>query len=157
MKALNKRVAIIGLSALLITSAGSALAFGGPKGHHGGCNRGHAGSPMAAIAQLDDLSSEQKTQLKEIRSAAKEAMRDLRDEMQDNRSDLREAMQENADQETIRGLALKQGDQVTRMIMLRAEIRGKINEVLTAEQREGLADMRDWGKGFGRRGPGMGF
>jgi Spy/CpxP family protein refolding chaperone len=157
MKSINKRVAIIGLSALLITSAGTALAFGGPKGHHGGCDRGQGGSPMAAISQLDDLTSEQKEQLKEIRSSARDTMRDLRDEMQDNRSDLRDAMQENADLETVRGLALKQGDQVARMIMLRAEIRNKVKEVLTPEQREQLADMRGPGKGFGQRGPGMGF
>ena len=157
MKSMNKRVAIIGLSALLITSAGTGLAFAGHKGHFGGCDREQGRSPMAAIAQLDDLTSEQKDQLKDVRSSAREAMRDLRDEMQDNRSDLRDAMSDNTDLETIRPLAEKQGDQVARMIMLRAEIRGKVDEILTQEQREELADMRDWGKGFGRHGRGMGF
>jgi protein CpxP len=156
MKSNSKRLAVIGLTTLLITGAGTALAFGGPKGHHG-CDRDQGRPPMAAISQLDDLSSEQKEQLMDIRRSARDAMRDLRDEMQDNRGELREAMQENADLETIRGLALKQGDQVARMIMLRAEIRGKIDKVLTAEQRQQLADMRDWGRGFGRPGPGMGF
>lgn len=157
MKSINKRVAIIGLSALLITSAGTALAFGGHKGHFGGCEKGKGLSPMAAITQLDDLSSEQRDQLKDVRSSAREAMRDLRDEMQDNRSDLRDAMSDNADLETIRPLAEKQGDQVARMIMLRAEIRGKVDEILTPEQREELEDMRSWGKGFGRHGRGMSF
>lgn len=157
MKSINKRVAIIGLSALLITSAGTALAFGGPKGHHGGCDRGKGGSPMEAISQLEDLTSEQKDQLKEIRSSAKDAMRDLRDDMQDNRRDLRDAMEKNADLETVRKLAQKQGDQVARMIMLRAEIRDKVDEILTEEQREQLADMRGMDKGFGHRGLGKGF
>lgn len=157
MKSTNKRIAIIGLSVLLIASAGTALAFGGPKGHHGGCDRGQGGSPMAAISQLENLTSEQKDQLKEIRSSAKDAMRDLKDEMRDNRRDLRDAMQENSDLETLRTLAEKQGDQVARMIMLRAEIRDKVSEVLTQAQREQLADMRGMGKGFGHRGPGMGF
>ena len=157
MKSINKRMAIIGLSALLITSAGSAMAFGGFKGHYGGCDKGQGRSSMAAIAQLDDLSSEQKDQLKDVRSSAREAIRDLRDEMQDSRSDLRDAMNDNADLETIRPLAEKQGDHVARMIMLRAEIRGKVDEILTPEQREELADMRDWDKGFGRHGRGMGF
>ena len=155
MKSTHKRLAVLGLTALLITGAGTALAFGGHKGH--GCDREYGRSPMTPITQLDDLSSEQKQQLKDIRSSARRAMRDLRDEMQDNRSDLREAMSENADLETIRGLALKQGDQVARMIMLRAEIRGKVNDVLTPEQREQLTDMRDRGRDFGHRGPGMGF
>lgn len=157
MKSINKRLAAIGLSALLITSAGSALAFGGPKGHHGGCDKGHGRSPMAALTQLDDLSGEQKTALKEIRSSARAAMRDLRDDMQDNRSDLRDAMQENASMETLRQLAQKQGDQVARMIVLRAEIRNQVNAVLTDAQREQLAEMRGRGMGFGHRAPGMGF
>ena len=72
MKSINKRVAIIGLSALLITSAGSALAFGGFKGHHGGCDKGQGFSPMAAITKLDDLTSEQKDQLKDVRSSARD-------------------------------------------------------------------------------------
>jgi Spy/CpxP family protein refolding chaperone len=112
---------------------------------------------MAAIAQLDDLTSEQKEQLKEIRRAARDSMTGLRDEMQDNHSDLREAMRDNADLETIRGLALKQGDQVTRMIMLRAEIRGKVDSVLTQEQRLQLSDMQSREKGPRHPGPGMDF
>ncbi len=155
MKSMHKRLAAIGLSAILVSGAGSALAFGGAKGH--GCDREHARSPMAAIAQLDDLSGDQKDQLKDIRRSARDAMSDLRDEMQDNRGDLRDAMRDNADLETIRALALKQGDQVSRMIMLRAEIRNKIENVLTEEQRSQLADMRDRRQGFGRPDSGMGF
>ena len=157
MKSTNKRIAIIGLSVLLISSAGTALAFGGPKGPHGGCDRGQGRSPMAALSQLDDLTGEQKQELKVIRSSARDAMRDLKDEMQDNRRDLRDAMQENADLKTVRALAEKQGDQVARMIVLRAEIRNQVNQVLTEEQREALADLRGPGMGFGHRGPGMGF
>jgi protein CpxP len=148
MKPIQKRIAIFGLSALLISGAGSALAFGGHKGHHG-CDRGGSPSPMAALTQLEDLTDEQKDQLREIRSMARDAMRKARNEMRDNREELHDAMIDNADLETIRGLAEKQGDHITRMIVLRAEIRGKIDSVLTEDQQKQLSDMRGLGKGFG--------
>lgn len=153
MKPTYRRIAIISLSTLLFTSAGAAMAFGGPKSH-GGCERGGKHGSMAALTQLDNLTTEQKQVLMDIRKATRDAMRDLRDEMQDNRTDLHDAMIDNADMASIRSLAEKQGDQVTRMIVLRAEVRNKINSVLTEEQREQLQDLR-WSKnGFGpaRRG-----
>jgi Spy/CpxP family protein refolding chaperone len=152
MKPTYRRIAIISLSTLLFTSAGATLAFGGPKGH-GGCERGGKAGPMAALTQLDDLTTEQKDVLKDIRSATRDAMRDLRDNMQDNRTDLHDAMADNADMTTIRSLAEKQGDQVARMIILRAEVRNKINSVLTEEQRQQLQEMRRPGMGMGF-GPG---
>jgi protein CpxP len=156
MKAIQKRMAVIGLSALLISGAGTALAFGGPKGHHG-CDRDGRHSPMAALSQLEDLTDEQKDQLREIRKAARDAMRDARDEMRDNREALHDAMVDNADLETIRQLADKQGDRIARMIVLRAEIRDNINSVLTEAQQEQLSDLRGPGRGFGHPRPGMNF
>jgi Spy/CpxP family protein refolding chaperone len=104
---------------------------------------------MAALMQLDDLTTEQKAVLKDIRKATRDAMRDLRDEMEDNRIDLHDAMAENADIDTIRKLAEKQGDQVASMVVLRAEVRNKINSVLTKEQQQQLEDMRRPGREFG--------
>jgi Spy/CpxP family protein refolding chaperone len=51
--------------------------------------------------------------------------------------------------ETIRALAKKQGDQVARMIVLRAEVRNKITTVLSEEQRQQLQDIRWSGRKFG--------
>ncbi|MES9971285.1 MAG: Spy/CpxP family protein refolding chaperone [Candidatus Thiodiazotropha sp.] len=148
MKPRYRQIAIISLSTLLFTSAGAAMAFGGPKGH-GGCDRGGKHGPMAALAQLDNLTAEQKEVFKDIRKATRDAMRDLRDAMHDNRTDLHDAMIDNADLATIRRLAEQQGDQVARMIVLRAEVRNKINSVLTEDQREQLQDLRWSEKGFG--------
>ncbi|MES9992830.1 MAG: Spy/CpxP family protein refolding chaperone [Candidatus Thiodiazotropha sp.] len=148
MKPTSRTIAIITLSTLLFTSAGAAVAFGGPKGH-GGCDRDGRGGPMAALLQIEDLTAEQKKALKDIRNGTKDAMRDLRDAMHDNRTDLHDAMVDEADLETIRGLAEKQGDQVTRMIVLRAEVRNKIAKVLTEEQLQQLQDQRWSGKMFG--------
>jgi Spy/CpxP family protein refolding chaperone len=147
MKPIKKQIAIFTLSALLISSTGLAFAFGGAKGHHG-YDRGS--SPMAALSQLEDLTDEQKDQLSEIRKTTRKSMRELRRAMRDNREDLRDAMDENADLETIRGLADKQGKQTARMIVLRAEIRDKVNAVLSEAQQKKLTDLRDQGRGFGR-------
>jgi Spy/CpxP family protein refolding chaperone len=152
MKPIQKRIAIFGLSALLISVAGAALAFGGPKGDHG---FDRDSSPMAALTQLEDLTDEQKDQLREIRKAARKAMRDLRHAMRDNRDELHDAMDDNADLETIRRLADKQGKQTARMIVLRAEIRDKINAVLNEAQQKQLSDLRDQGRGFGHSRHGM--
>ncbi|MGD8909413.1 MAG: Spy/CpxP family protein refolding chaperone [Chromatiales bacterium] len=147
MKPIKKRIAIFGLSALLISATGAALACGGPKGHHG---HDRDNSPMAALSQLEDLTDEQKDQLREIRKTSRKSMRDLRRAMHDNRDELHDAMDDNADLETIRRLANKQGEQTARMIVLRAEIRDKINTVLSEAQQKQLSDLRDQGKGFDR-------
>ncbi|MEW8394935.1 MAG: Spy/CpxP family protein refolding chaperone [Candidatus Thiodiazotropha sp.] len=148
MKPTYRKIAIVTLSTLLFTSAGAAVAFGGHKGH-GGCDRDGRGGPLAALSQLEDLTAEQKEALKAIRNATRDAMRDLRDAMQDNRTELHDALVHGAKLETIRGLAEKQGGQVARMIMLRAEVRNRIADVLTEEQRQQLQDMRWSGRMFG--------
>jgi Spy/CpxP family protein refolding chaperone len=147
-------MAVIGLSALLISGAGTALAFGGPKGHHG-CDRD--GSPMAALTQLEDLTDAQRDQLREIRKAARKAMREMRHAMRDNRDELHDAIDDNANLETIRRLAGKQGEQSARMIVLRAEIREKINTVLSETQQKQLSELRSQGRGFGHPRHGMNF
>jgi len=162
MKTIHKHLAVFGLSTLLIAGAGSALAFGGSHERHA-CDNHKSDSwhsPMRAISQLDGLTDEQRNQLKQIRRDARDAMRDVRDEMRDNRSDLRDARVDNADLETIRALARKQGDQVARMIVLRAEIRDKISNLLTEAQRQQLIELRTqrWGGDMPRqqRQPGWG-
>jgi Spy/CpxP family protein refolding chaperone len=150
MKPRYQKIAILTLSTLLFTSAGAAVAFGGPKGH-GGCdrNRDARRGPMTQLMQIDNLTEDQKKVITDIRNTNRDTMRDLRDEMHDNRRDLRDAFEDKADMDTIRDLAKKQGDQVARMIVLRAEARNKINTVLNEKQRRQLQDMPWSGKEFG--------
>lgn len=151
MKQISKPIAVMTLSALLLSSAGAALAFGGSKGHHGNCDRDNRQAPMAALTRIDNLSEEQKDELKQIRKEARNAMRELRDQTQDNRTDLHDAMNDNADLKTIRRLAEEQGDQVAQKIVLRAQMRDKINAVLTEKQRQQLDNLRQPGGDFGYR------
>lgn len=150
MKSFDNRLAAIGLSVLLLTGGTATLAFAGHKGHHGCGYEGRFG-PAAAISQLDNLSEAQKNDLKQIRVEARDAMRDLRDAMRDTRSELRTAMRDSADLEIIRGLAEKQGERTTELILLRAQVRDKINAVLTEEQRQQLSERRELDQGFGKR------
>lgn len=149
MKSINRRIAVIGLTALLLTSAGAAFAFfDGPGKGHRECDHHNRQSPLALLAQLDDLTQEQKDQLKQIGRSARDTMRNLRDEMVDNRMNLHDAIDDRADQATIRQLAEKQGGQLTQMIILRVEIRDKIIGVLTEEQRKQLFSLSRAGGGF---------
>lgn len=138
MKRSNKRIALILAGTLMLGGTGAALAFGG-YGGHGGCDR--SGTPMRALGGLENLSDEQRDQLKEIFREQRDTMRDKMDAMRDNRRDLRDAMQDGADKEKLRELAQKQGEQVTEMILLRAQMRDKVNAVLTEEQRDELKNM----------------
>lgn len=145
----SKRITAVALSALLLTGAGVAMA-GERYGHRHGCERDGARGPAAALSQLDGLTSDQQEQLKAIRADVKEAMRDLRDDMRDTRSELRSAMKDDADIDAIRALAQKQGEQKAELIVLRAETRKKISEVLTDDQRQQLTQLMDQRRGHGR-------
>jgi Spy/CpxP family protein refolding chaperone len=97
--------------------------------------------PMRAMSQLE-LSNEQRAQIKNLFRDQRDAMRDTMDKMQDNRESLRDAAQNGADEKKVRTLAEKQGDLVTEMIMARTQMRKKINDVLTEEQRTELQKIR---------------
>lgn len=144
MKRSNKSIALILAGTLMLGGTGAALAYGGYHdrggcGHHGG---GYShGMPMRAMSQLD-LSDEQRAQIKNLFRDQRDAMRDTMDKMQDNRASLRDAAQNGADEKKVRALAEKQGDLVTEMIMARTQMRKKINDVLTEEQRTELQKIR---------------
>ena len=149
MKSTNRRIAVIGLTALLFTSAGAAFAFfDGPGKGHRGCDHPNRQSPLALLAQLDNLTQAQKDQLKQIGRSARDTLRNLRDEMIDIRMNLHDAIDDRADQATIRQLAEKQGGQLTQMILLRVEVRDKIIGVLTEAQQKQLFTLSQAGGGF---------
>ena len=155
MKTNTKRLATAGLIALLAAGAGTTMAFGMHKGQQG-CDRGGRTAPVAALKQLDNVSSDQQTALNAIRKDSRAAMQGMRDAMRSTRSELRQAMQDGADLDTIRDLAERQGDQKTAMIMLRAETRQKVSAVLTDAQRQQLAELRSERQRFGHPRNGRG-
>lgn len=139
MKHSNKRIALILAGTLLLGGAGTALAYGGFHGK-GDCD--HHGSPMRALSQIDNLTDEQRTQIKALYKEQRNAMMDQKDAMRESRQALRDAMDKGASKEELQALANKQGDQVAAMIMGRAQMRDKLNAILTEEQRAQLQKMQ---------------
>lgn len=140
MKISNKTLAALLATGLTIGVASNAIAFGG---HDRGCDGSpHSASPMRALYQLDSLTDEQRTEIKKLMKEERKSMRDLMDAMQDNRDALQEAMRDNLTTDKIKPLAQKQGEQIAEMIVARAQIREKINAILTEEQRKELSSMK---------------
>lgn len=139
MKVSNK--ALTAVLAAGLTFAGAAFAYGGGHYSHNACGFGYSGS-MHALYQLDSLSDEQRSKIKTIIKEERKTMRDMGDRMQDNRDALYEAMRKNAPISEIKPLAKKQGEQIAEMIVARAELRNKINAVLTDAQRKELQQMK---------------
>jgi len=125
------------IGTVLLAVAGSALAFGGGPGS---CDK--RGGPMQGIWQLDNLTTAQQDQLTDLRRTQRASMRSQRDAMADNRDALRTAIKNGAPAETIQKLAEAQGAAVTAMIIHRAEMKKKVDAILTEEQRKELVSMK---------------
>lgn len=139
MKRSNKSSALILASTLLLAGAGSALAYGSQHGM-GDCER--HGSPMRALSRIDNLTDEQRARIKDLVKEQRTAMLEQKDAMQESRQALRDAMRNGATKDELQALADKQGKQVSTMIMARAQMRDKINAILTEEQRAELKKMQ---------------
>lgn len=141
MKRANKTLATLLAAGLTLGAAGTAFAFGG---HDRGCSGfdSRTASPMRALYQLDSLSDEQRTQIKEVMKEERQSMRDLMDAMQDNRDAMLEANKDNVTVDKIKPLAKKQGELIAEMTVARAQLRDKINAILTDEQRKELNNMK---------------
>lgn len=150
MKPTRKGLGLILVTSLLLGGAGTALAFG--DGHHG---KGHCdsqrGSPMRALDRLESLSDAQREQLRGIVEQQRESMQTQKESMRASHRELRSAMRDGLSGEPLRELAERQGEQVTAMIMARAELRGKIHSVLTEAQRTELKEMRQQKRHWGQR------
>ena len=144
---MNKTTKSILVGTTLLAIVGSASAFAGP----GNCNK--RGGPMQAVQQLNNLTIEQRDQLNNLRNTQRASMRAQKDAMSDNRDALRAAIRSDADAETIKKLAEAQGAAVTAMIIHRAEMKKKVDAILTEEQRKQLANMAATNFGPPRGGP----
>lgn len=103
--------------------------------------RGEKGFNVERLAKKLDLSEEQRSQIEDIMAASKQQMKDQYDKLRVNRKQLRSlTMQSPFDEAALRKVADTQGDLKADMIVLRAQQRAKIGEILTKEQRAKLAD-----------------
>ena len=127
----------------LLAATGTVLAFGGPgncEQHAGGMGKmGMSGGSMQRFNQIENLTNEQRAQLNELRKSQRDTMRSMRDAMSDNHAAIRNAMKDGANDATIQQLAEARGAAVTDMTLKRAEMKKKIDAILTEEQRNSLA------------------
>lgn len=143
-----------GLACVLIVSSLGLVApvSAKPSGDGADCDRGrHAdavhkrgdkGFNVDRMAKKLDLSDDQRTQIEGIMAASKQQITDHREKLRENRKQLKSLMRQSPlDEAALRQVADSQGNLKADMIVLRAQQRVKINDILTNEQRAKLADM----------------
>lgn len=151
---MNKTTKAILLGTALIAATGTALAFGGPgncdkrggaMGQMGSMGPMNGGGPFGGqmrgqgFNQIENLTTEQRTQLRDLQRDKRDTMRSLRDAMSDNHIAMRDAMEDGADSATIQKLAEARGATVSTMTVQHAEMQKKMDAILTEEQRNSLA------------------
>jgi Spy/CpxP family protein refolding chaperone len=136
------------------------MGFGGPGMGYGP----HRMDPEARIermADMLDLTKEQRDKVRAIVDKSRPQTRELRDKMADNRNQLRTLAQQGSPKEAdVRKLADTQGKLMADMIVQRTKVRTEIHAVLTPEQREKLQQRfeqrgRWWGADAGDAADGV--
>jgi Spy/CpxP family protein refolding chaperone len=132
----------------------SGAGFGG----HGMGHGAHRMDPEARIermADMLDLSKEQRDQVRAIVDKSRPQARELRDKLADNRKQLHALVQQgNAKEADVRKLADAQGKLTADLIVQHTKVRSEIQALLTPEQREKLQQRfehrgRFWGADAG--------
>jgi Spy/CpxP family protein refolding chaperone len=151
--------------ALAVLLAVPAIALAGPGkwdhgngGPHGDMN---PGMHMRMIAEHLDLSEEQRAQVKELAEQHRESTRALRDQLRDARRALGDAIHaEDSNETSIRSASAAVAALEADMAVARAAHKKAFEALLTPEQLEELAEMKEkrgrgfHGKGHGPHGPG---
>ena len=105
--------------------------------------RGHGGFGMRHAEALN-LTDAQKQQMQEIRRAEGEAMRTLHDSLAEKRRALEAALAaEQVNRATVDSLVQEIGAAQTELLRRQTELRLKMHEVLTPEQREQMRTQRE--------------
>ncbi len=143
---MNKRTI---LTSIAILAALAATALAQPGGGRGGPDDMELGPRMARML---DLSEEQAAAMKALREEGRDEVRTARKELRRLRHDLKGLMlDDDPSADDVRDLTRRIGDLRTDMQVRRAEMRLKMREILTEEQRDRLMTMRER-RGGGRFG-----
>lgn len=138
----SRRLALVIALALLATPI---LAQGGPgRGPGYGHFRG-ADSPMheRVLDQLD-LTDDQRGQIDQLMADHRTAMKDRREQMRDRRMAMRDLIHaDEFDEAAIRDAAMAIAEAEADVAVERARLRHEIHALLTPEQQEKAAEMRE--------------
>ncbi len=146
---MNKRkqtiAALLSAGILGLGAAGTVIAspWGGDHGQHCERHEGRQGGYMHGIFKRLDLTEAQQDQLFQIRHEQRPAVREKLKELRNNRQTLRElATADEYDAGKVRTAAEQQAKIRTDLIVMRTETMHKMLQVLTPEQKQKLAQMR---------------
>ena len=154
MKQTTRTHAILVLAAaMLLATPAFAQGFGRGGGGPGGRGPGHLGPRLAKALELDES---QRAQFKALRSEMREDLAPVREEMQELRQQMRQLW---AAESPDRAAILELGGQIDNLQSVvrdrRLELRLELMEILTAEQRARMNQLRaNRGQHQGRRGQG---
>lgn len=153
MKARNLVLASVvaaGTLGLLATSVVNARPYGGCDagfaGRYAKLERHsmHPGGSMRHLMKRLDLTEEQRDQIFEIKHVQRPVMREKMKELRKGREALQEAaMAETYDSEAVRELADRQAGIQAELIVMRNATFSSIYALLTPEQREEIAQMKE--------------
>ena len=134
------------LWALLIPTAALAQPVDEPWGDGPGFGRPDFGrGPLSGrLAQKLELSEEQKTQIEAMHGEHRDEIEPLVAEVREARQSVGDLMMSEAfDEEALRAAAQLAADVHVELTVIRARHRNELKSVLTAEQLERLAELRD--------------
>ena len=137
-------IAVMTLGTGLVVAGGPG--FGGPGEYHMGRfgRRGAHGilGRMARVLHQLDLSDQQRTQVRAILDSARPEFQNHMQAMRNRREQLRGAQPGQLDEAAVRAIAQQQGQEMAEMIVLGEKVRSQVYSVLTPEQKQKLADIR---------------
>lgn len=130
--------ALTGGGAALAGSHSGEEAGGDHKAHH---SEHHGKDWAARMGKLLDLSDDQQAQVKAIMAEAREA--GVRSTYRDARKAMKEAVRDEADETTLRQRARAAADARVDMILHHRTVHEQINELLSGDQRQQLAEHKE--------------
>lgn len=117
----------------------------GKRGHFGkrggkrGMRKGFGGRMFRHL----DLTDDQKAQMKAIKQANRENSKSLRQQMRANRQQIQQLSENGAfDEAAVTALAAQQGQLHAQMIVVKQKVKSQMYNVLTAEQKNKLAEVK---------------
>jgi len=152
--------------AALVSTLIGGLGFGQALAHargDGGCWKNHQkggdrgpGTRLALIAEILNLTEEQKSHIAAIHQEERQNIRPLREKMRETREQIRQAASAQPfDEAKVRSLAASQADIKTELMVSRLRTQNRISAVLTPEQRdlaEKIRPLLGGHEGKGHRG-----
>ncbi|MDM3871490.1 Spy/CpxP family protein refolding chaperone [Porticoccus sp. W117] len=135
-----KKLQATGIALALIGAFTISTAMAGPEKRWGQKNPEQMLKRMAHHLNLDEAQMEQ---AKAIRAEMRPHLKELYEERREIRQALGEAVRNGADQSEIDALAQQQGDNYAQLVSKRAEMKGRIHDLLTDEQKQKLEEHRE--------------